>query len=150
MGPTSLPGKNFLDNYPFLQSLPEWMTPYKKTWRAHRLSGNAFWMSLANTVQERMETGTASPSFTRDLLERRDSIGLSDGELALLTGGIFGAGVETTAGTLVAFVLAMVTHPEVQEKAQEELDRVVGDRSPSWEDGENVRFTRPTCGDTSR
>jgi cytochrome P450 len=49
------------------------------------------------------------------------------------------AGVETTAGTLVAFVLAMVTQPDAQRKAQEELDRVVGkERSPTWDDEANV------------
>lgn len=127
-------------------------------------------MSLANTVKERMDKGTAAPSFTRDLWERRGEIGINEEEFGLLTGGIFGAGqlcssprlarwgkppiqmagkltgiatpragVETTAGTLVAFVLAMVTHPEAQIKAQEELDRVVGkERSPTWDDEANV------------
>lgn len=49
-------------------------------------------MSLANTVKERMEKGTAAPSFTRDLWERRGEIGINDEEFGLLTGGIFGAG----------------------------------------------------------
>lgn len=54
------------------------------------------------------------------------------------------AGVETTAGTLIAFVLAMVTHPEAQFKAQEELDRVVGmERSPTWDDEVNVSGSSP-------
>ncbi|ORY80246.1 cytochrome P450, partial [Leucosporidium creatinivorum] len=144
VGRTNLPGKQILDSYPFLQSLPEFLTPYKRTYRAARLEGHSFWMSLANTVKERMEKGTAAPSFTRDLWERRGEIGINEEEFGLLTGGIFGAGeFETTAGTLIAFVLAMVTHPEAQSKAQEELDRVVGtERSPTWDDEENLPYCR--------
>lgn len=37
--------------------------------------------------------------------------------------------------TLASFFLAIVTHPEVQVKAQEELDRVVGQaRLPDFSD----------------
>ena len=46
--------------------------------------------------------------------------------------------VETTAGTTIAFMLAMTCFPEVQQKAHEELDRVLGDRSPTFDDEDNV------------
>lgn len=49
-------------------------------------------MSLAETVKERMGNGTAAQSFTKDLYERFDSLGISEEEFGLLTGGIFGAG----------------------------------------------------------
>lgn len=42
------------------------------------------------------------------------------------------AGTETTGGTVMHFIYAMLLHPDVQKKAQEELDRVVGqDRLPT-------------------
>ncbi|BGP36277.1 hypothetical protein JCM10449v2_000175 [Rhodotorula kratochvilovae] len=151
VGKTNLPGKQILDSFPLLQDLPEVLTPYKKTYRAARAESNTFWMSLANTVKERMEKGTAAPSFTKDLLERREELGISDAEFGLLTGGIFGAGVETTSGTLIAFVLAMVTHQDVQRKAQEELGRVVGmSRSPTWEDEPNLPYCRAVLQETLR
>ncbi|GAA5899096.1 hypothetical protein JCM6882_004616 [Rhodosporidiobolus microsporus] len=151
VGKTNLPGKQVLDSYPFLQSLPEFLTPYKKTWRAHREESHGFWMSLADTVKQRMEKGTAPQSFTRDLYERRDQVGITDQEFGLLTGGIFGAGVDTTSGTIIAFVLAMVTHPEVQRKAQEELDRVVGlTRSPSFADEHSLPYCRALVKETLR
>lgn len=92
VGEANNPGKDILDSYPFLQSLPEFITPYKKTWRASRAESHGFWMGLTDTVKERMNDGTAAPSFTRDLIERRKELGISDSEFALLTGGIFGAG----------------------------------------------------------
>jgi len=42
---------------------------------------------------------------------------------------------------LVAFVLAMVKNPRVFKKAQEEVDRVVGDhRLPALEDRESLPY----------
>ena len=43
--------------------------------------------------------------------------------------------------TLQAFLLAMAMYPDVQQKAQEELDRIVGtDRLPTFEDIESLPF----------
>ena len=127
------------------------MTPYKKTWRKMRQEGNKFWLGLAAVVEQRMADGTAGPSFTRDLIELGDQSGLTEGEFALLSGGIVGAGVETTAGTLSVFVLACVCFPETVRKAQEELDRVLGPgRSPSWEDEENLPYCSAFLKETLR
>lgn len=46
-----------------------------------------------------------------------------------------GAGVDTTQATLRRFVLAMVRHPEIQKKAQEEIYNVTeGRRLPTFEE----------------
>lgn len=46
-----------------------------------------------------------------------------------------------TSSTLLVFVLAMTLHPEVQTKAQEEVDRVIGhDRLPDFSDRENLPY----------
>lgn len=43
--------------------------------------------------------------------------------------------------SLAAFFLAMVITPEVQQKAQEEIDRVVGnDRLPNMADQKNILY----------
>ena len=42
---------------------------------------------------------------------------------------------------LQVFFLAMAMHPEVQKKAQEELDRVIGrDRMPTVDDEKNLPY----------
>ena len=51
----------------------------------------------------------------------------------------FAAVFETTASTVMTFVLAMVLHPDVQLKAQKEVDLVVGpDRLPEFSDMPNL------------
>lgn len=87
VGKANLPGKQILDTYPFLQDLPEFLTPYKAKSRAVGEEGDKFWAGLAEQVADRMKAGTAAPGFTRDLLSRRETMGINDGEFGLLTGG---------------------------------------------------------------
>lgn len=48
---------------------------------------------------------------------------------------LIAAGTDTSAATLLMFFMAMLLFPEVQKKAQKELDTVIGDsRLPSLED----------------
>ena len=50
-------------------------------------------------------------------------------------------GSDTTASFLQTVILALVAFPEVQKKAQEEMDRVVGnDRAPTIEDVEHLPY----------
>src|ERR1700753_1266652 len=76
------------------------------------------------------------------MLERRDRFSeLDDTEFNGAPGSLFNAGVDTTSSTLQSMVLAMVLHPEVQAKAQAEIDSVVGfERSPTWEDEESLPY----------
>lgn len=135
-----------------MNRLPSFLAPWKAYFLAYRQRSHEFFMSLANVVKDRIEDGTAVDSWTRYLLENQEKLGLSEGELASLSGSIYGAGVGTTAGTLLSALLAMTTHPEASRKAQEELDRVVGsDRSPTWDDEENLPYVRAYVkGESSR
>ncbi|GAB1190939.1 hypothetical protein APSETT444_000107 [Aspergillus pseudonomiae] len=44
---------------------------------------------------------------------------------------VFQAGYDTTASTITSFFLAMALFPDAQQKAQEEIDRVIGARLPT-------------------
>ncbi len=50
--------------------------------------------------------------------------------------------MDTTLGGICTFVLAMVLYPNKQAKAQEELDRVIGNggRLPEYEDEQNLPY----------
>lgn len=57
-----------------------------------------------------------------------------------LTAALAG-GSDTTVSTLMTFFLEMIRNPEVQRRAQEELDRVVGpDRLPTFSDREALPY----------
>lgn len=56
---------------------------------------------------------------------------------------ISAAGAETTSAVMAWWMLAMVTHPETQKRAQAELDAVVGrDRLPTFADYDSLPYIR--------
>jgi hypothetical protein len=56
-----------------------------------------------------------------------------------------------TSGTLLVFLLAMVLHPEVQAKAQADIDRVVGkDRLPNFDDRPELPYVDAVIRETLR
>jgi cytochrome P450 len=80
--------------------------------------------SLMDKVLDQVESEKAAPGMT-----------YSDHELWFLGGTLTEGGSDTSASIITAFVQAMVANPDVQRKAQAEIDRVIGaERSPTWED----------------
>ena len=76
-------------------------------------------------------------------MKAQEKEGLSDDLAGYTSGSLLEAGSDTTAATLTAFVQAMIVFPEVQKRAQEELDRVVGpERLPTIEDMEHLHYIR--------
>ena len=52
-------------------------------------------------------------------------------------------GSDTSSATLQSAILVLACHPDVQRKAQGEIDRVIGsDRVPQWEDLPNLPYTQ--------
>ena len=53
------------------------------------------------------------------------------------------AGSDTTASTILSFVLAMIKHPEILKRAQKEVDNICGlSRSPTSDDIESLPFLK--------
>lgn len=61
------------------------------------------------------------------------------------------AASETTAAAVMTFILAMLIHPGVQRKAQQELDSVVGsDRLPDFSDRPRLPYLSAIIKETLR
>ncbi|MBM7661785.1 cytochrome P450 [Bacillus mesophilus] len=63
---------------------------------------------------------------------------------------IFLAGHETTANAMSWALYLLATHPEVQQKAQEEIDRVVGDSSLQLEHAEKLTYVKNIINESLR
>ncbi|KAF3764085.1 hypothetical protein M406DRAFT_356434 [Cryphonectria parasitica EP155] len=131
-----------LDLFPVLQLLPDAILPLRRyAQELHRREKELYvghWMD----VKKAIKNGTAKPSFCVDLVKAQDHYGFSDDLAGYISGSLLEAGSDTTASTLIAFVQAMVVFPDVQKRAQEELDRVCGDRLPTMEDEPSLQFIR--------
>ncbi|KAH9975163.1 cytochrome P450 [Russula compacta] len=107
------------------------------------LNGNhsAMFNGLLDTVCSDIAKGNERPSVGGSLIKNSDRSGLSKHEIAWLLGTLYSAGSETTATTLSWWVLAMITHPEIQKRAQDELDAVVGRfRVPMFADAPSLPY----------
>lgn len=61
------------------------------------------------------------------------------------------AGTDTVASVLQSFVLAMVLYPEAQQKAQDEIDAVVGTgRLPDFDDEASLPYVSALCQEVQR
>jgi cytochrome P450 len=59
------------------------------------------------------------------------------------TGTLYLAGADTTVSASVSFFLAMLVYPDVQRKAQEEIERVIGhDRLPEIDDAPQLPYVQ--------
>lgn len=58
-----------------------------------------------------------------------------------LFGEMVEAGADTTANQVLTLIMALAKHPEVQRKAQAEIDRVCGpDSPPTFEDFDKLPY----------
>ncbi|KDQ07018.1 hypothetical protein BOTBODRAFT_39161 [Botryobasidium botryosum FD-172 SS1] len=127
-------GNSLLNMFPILKYTPTWFpwSQFKRNalkWRV--IAEKMVEMPFAD-VKRKMATGKALPSFTAACLESGDA---PDEIIKWTAGTMYAAGSDTTVASLTSFILAMVLYPEVQKRAQAEIDRVVGkDRLPTFED----------------
>ena len=92
-------------------------------------------------VRQRRQKGVIRGCFADDLLEGQKASGLNDEQLGYLAGSLLEAGSDTTSATVLCFILAMLKWPEVQRKAQAELDRVIGaGRLPTVADRDSLPY----------
>lgn len=59
-----------------------------------------------------------------------------------MSGVLLEGGTDTSVMQLHSFVLAMLLHPDAQKAAQQEIDRVCGDRLPTAEDEPSLPYVR--------
>lgn len=132
-----------LDSFPILRSLPDFMLPLRRTAKELHRREKALYLSHWLRVKEEIKEGTIRPCFCEEMAEIQKADGFSDDQAAYIAGTLLEAGSDTTSSTLYAFVQAMLLYPEVQKKAFEEVERVVGpDRLPTMEDDKDMPYVR--------
>jgi cytochrome P450 len=139
----SAPGAHFVEFLPFLMAIPSRFAKWKREaeeWYAH---DSVILERLFEDVRARVANGDERPSFSATLIKDASRHGLSLRENAWLAATMYGTGAESTAAVMSWWMLAMVLYPDVQKRAQAELDRVVGrDRLPSFADLEHLPYIR--------
>lgn len=143
---TSRPGAFLVDELPPLARLPKWLQPGQKEAKEAAKQVLDIKMGLWRRLEKQLALGKAPHCYAREILESKESWyakGLNREHLAWVSGGLVEAGFETTAATLNSLVLHLAANQRVQNKAQEELMRVVGpNRLPTFADVRNLPYVR--------
>ncbi|KAM5349732.1 hypothetical protein ACJ41O_006237 [Fusarium nematophilum] len=150
-----------VDILPFLKYLPNGLpgVAYQKTAQKWREITRMTIEIPYTFVLRQVASGTCRPSYVASLVgqhSKSDQEGwkpTKDDEDAIKNSAaiIYGGGADTTVSTISSFVLAMMLFSEAQERAQEEIDNVVGvHRLPGFDDRERLPFVNALIKETLR
>lgn len=142
-----------VDAFPFLKMIPEFLAPWKMRAKAVREEQRSLYLKLLRETKDRLEAGKSTDCFLHTMLQHQEKNEMDDEHIAYLAGNLVNnisdedvlslfsnctqmeAGSDTTASTLLSFLLAMIKYPKEFRKAQSEVDSVCGPlRSPTSDD----------------
>ena len=140
-----------VDAIPAIEYLPDWFpgTSYRKTARKWKAVNEASAELPYSFVKRQLALQTHRPSYVSNLLEtymakngNDESLSPADEEAIKWSAvSLYAAGSDSTVAIMESVILAFLIFPEVVQKAQEEIDRVVGtDRLPSFEDRNDMPY----------
>jgi cytochrome P450 family 619 len=134
-----------VDFYPLLKWIPERLLGNWRT-RSYHVKGimESLHQSMykhflsrraSTTSNDEKGTHTKSSSLMDKIFDNREALNFSSHKLSFIGGGLVEGGSETPACMILTFIGAMTKWPSIQQRAQSEIDAVVGeDRSPTWAD----------------
>ncbi|KAI0046797.1 cytochrome P450 [Auriscalpium vulgare] len=135
------PGARLVEMFPWIVYIPRRFAKWKRDAEWHHAQDSMLLEGLLHKVRADLDSGLDRPSLCASLI--KENFGLSGKEQAWLAGMMYSAGAETTSGVLMWWTLAMAAHPDVQARAQQELDAVVGrGRLPSFTDLAHLPYIR--------
>ncbi|KAF6747126.1 cytochrome P450 98A3 [Ephemerocybe angulata] len=155
-----VPGRYLFNSFPVLGNIPDWFpgAGFKQKFRELNDMNEHMLSSPFESAKKNLSEGVRSayPNMATDLIDKlqeestpswigKESVARNVCGLAYLTGA------DTTVSSAWALVFALATHPEVQEKAREEIDLVIGnDRLPQLSDRESLPYISAIVKEVSR
>ncbi|KAI0675604.1 cytochrome P450 [Trametes maxima] len=139
------PGSVPVDFFPFLKYVPSWFPGAEFQRNAKIVRGylQAWKDTGYDLVVSSLAIGSVIPCISTSVLTEFGGppTPAQAEDVKGLAVAVYGAGVETSRGTLAVFLLAMARNREVLLKAQEEMDRVIGhDRLPEFNDRDSLPY----------
>uniref|UniRef100_A0AAY4E1Q4 Cytochrome P450 n=1 Tax=Denticeps clupeoides TaxID=299321 RepID=A0AAY4E1Q4_9TELE len=138
------------DTFPMLRCLP---LPFRRAFR----NTDILKKMANNMISEHKKTRT--PGEPRDFIDcyldelekRADDGSFHESQLVMYIVDLHFAGTETTSNTLLTAFLYLSTHPDVQERCQQEIDEVLQDNNcPSFEDRHNMPYVQAVIHESQR
>ncbi|KAL1666579.1 cytochrome P450 [Schizophyllum commune] len=138
------PGRFLANLVPPLLALPDWFpgATFKSLGRTWRATLDCMADLPYEFVKSQLSDGTAESSFTSNILEARKDITTDEEfDLKWSAASLYSGGADTTVASINAFIRFMAANPDVQARAQAELDGVVGTgRLPTMADRPHLPY----------
>ncbi|KAF2658380.1 cytochrome P450 [Lophiostoma macrostomum CBS 122681] len=147
------PGAFLVDTIPLLKYLPQWMpgSGFKKLARKWRPVVQEMNSKPYAFVRSQLAKGFTNHSYAARLIQAGEPSMEISSINEWSASALFGGAGDTIIGSLLCFFLAMGTYPEVQRRAQAEIDRVVEqDRLPTMSDKPNLPYMEAVILETLR
>ncbi|TCD64317.1 hypothetical protein EIP91_004264 [Steccherinum ochraceum] len=130
-----------VDMISFLRYVPERWAPWKAICRDLRARQQDLWIGLMQSCENRMQREAHNGSFIEHLLQEQEKYGLTRKEVAFLGSGLIQGGSITTTAFLRTMICCLATHTDVQARAHDEIDRIIGSgRMPTIEDVQHLPY----------
>ncbi|KAF5356604.1 hypothetical protein D9758_008287 [Tetrapyrgos nigripes] len=134
------PGSHIVEAIPVLDYIPTFLSSWKKNAKRDFQKFSSMFLKEYTTVKERL-VGEQRPSLLAKLLEGGSRYDMTDLETAWAAAITYAAAYDTTSVTLSWFFLIMIQFPDIQKKAQEEIDTIVGQsRLPAFSDTKHLPY----------
>ncbi|XP_034151799.1 cytochrome P450 2K1-like [Esox lucius] len=134
-----------------LYNMFPWLGPFLKSKSDIIKHSDSNMMEIRDLVRELKET--LNPQMCRGFIDsflvRKQTLEESSNmksdyhneNLVQTVGNLFSAGTDTTATTMRWGLMLMAKYPQIQDRVQEEMSRVIGSRQPLVEDRKNLPYT---------
>lgn len=125
-----------VDIFPVFKHIPESLF---NNWQSRSRRVEDIMLNLYNplvdrVLQRREESGSRN-TYLDGILDQQEKLQLTRHEIDLMVGNLLEGGSDTSSIMTIAFIQAMACYPEVQQKAQLEIDALFSeDASPDWQD----------------
>jgi hypothetical protein len=138
-------GTWIVDAIPALNKLPKFLAPWKRIGDEYHAFESKFYL-------ENLEDGKKAKgwNWTKEASNMKESNEMPTKELSYVVGIMYEAGSDTTTMAMQSFVLAALTYPEAITEAQRQVDDIVGDRLPTFDDRPSLAIVDAAAKETLR
>ena len=138
-------GTWIVDAIPALNKLPKFLAPWKRIADEYHDFESKFYL-------DKMEDGKKSSrwNWIKEASSMKESSEMSTKELSYVVGIMYEAGSDTTTMAMQSFVLAALTYPDAIKDAQKQLDNIIGDTLPTFEDRARLPVVEALAKETLR
>lgn len=132
-----------VDLIPILKYVPARWASWKRICSSIRTRQFEIYDSLLDTCAQRIANNTRSGCYLEQVIEGQERLGVDWGIIRGSCAAILEGGADTSSMYIRTLVLLLVAFPDVQKKAQEEIDIVIGvERAPILQDFVGLTYVR--------